>query len=432
MNKLKQLVESSAYQIFMFSLVLGYCLTLIPSQDISNIFRFLLILGTLIAFIYEGKKILKDPVFILLGIALIIPIFSWLNAIHVIPDHVASGPKLDRLTRIFTFFLLAYWLKGQLSRIYWLWAVFILGFFSSCLLSPDFLTQVHLGMEGQRIDFGIKNAQFTSMFSGISLLISLFSYLLIYKSDLTIVKKSALYIIFSSTLVISAFITLASQSRQVWLALSVTVFLFPLLCSFIFKPKRLLALTYIGVIAIGLVLSQLPPIQHRVESESGTLHAVLNGQTIPMTSIGIRLNSWVEASHWIADNPIIGSTSESIPLVIQESNRFSDALKGQFGHLHNYYMEILVAYGFLGLILVLSLYYWVLRSLFIYKSKNQANFSLNIISVYACCMIIYWIIVNCFETYNSRNFGVFAQTLIFASIYTFYLTYKLKPKQSVK
>ena len=180
MNKLKQLIESSVYQMLMFVIILGYCLTLIPSKEISNIFRFLLILGTLIAFIYEGKKVLKDPIFILLGIALIIPIFSWLNAIHVIPEHVASGPKLDRLTRIFTFFLLAYWLKGQLSRIYWLWTVFILGFLSACLLSPDFVAQVHRGLSGGRIDFGIKNAQFTSMFAGISLLISLFSYPLIY------------------------------------------------------------------------------------------------------------------------------------------------------------------------------------------------------------------------------------------------------------
>lgn len=432
MNTLKNLVQNQYYQKLMFLVILGYTFTYIPFEPIGHTFRTILILGTVIAFISEGKAILKDPIFLFLFFSLIIPILSWINASNVIPDVVSSAPKLDRLARILTFFFVAYWLKASLRRIYSVWVIFILGFFLACILSPHFTNEINNAISGIRVDFGIKNAQFTSMISGTIILISLFSFPQTYNSSLSSRLKQALYILFLCSLCIATFITIASQSRQVWLALIITIVSLPLFYTLIFGKIKYLIPAYLSMIIIVIIASQSTLITSRLMAESSTINAIINGNTIPMSSIGIRVNSWIEASYWIKNNPMLGASSEAIGQVIQQSKMFNSSLKANFGHLHNYYIEVLVAYGLIGFSFVVSLYYWVLRSMFIYRSKNQnlTTDTINYNIIYSSCLIMYWFIVNCFETYNSRSFGVFVQTLIFASIYTFYLHDSLKERHS--
>lgn len=423
MKKLKNIVQSEYYQKIMFIVILGYAFTYIQLESVGNIFRAMLILGSVIAFISEGKNIVKDPIFIFLALSLIIPILSWLNGHKVIPDIISNFPKLDRLPRILTFFFVAYWLKASYNRIYALWFFFILGLFLACLMAPDFSSEIKQAISGIRIDFGIKNAQFTSMLSGIAVLISLFSIQTICQSNINPSKKTSLYLVFFISLCISIFITIVTQSRQVWLSLSITFFLYPLYYAFIFNKKKVVIPTYICLIIITLIASQSTTITSRIMSESETIQAILSGKMIPMTSIGIRVNSWIEAYHWIYNAPIFGSSSEAISQVIERSDIFNSVLKSEFHHLHNYYIEILVAYGLIGLSFILSLYYWVIRSIFIYRSnvENDEITKINHHIVYSCCLMTFWAIINFFETFNSRSFGVFTQTLIFASIYTFYL-----------
>lgn len=432
MNTLKNIVQNQYYQKLMFLVILGYTFTYIPFESIGHTFRTILILGTVIAFISEGKEILKDPIFLFLFFALIIPVLSWINASNVIPDVVSSTPKLDRLARILTFFFVAYWLKASLRRIYSVWVVFILGFFLACILSPNFTNEINNAILGIRVDFGIKNAQFTSMISGIIILISLFSFPQTYNSSLTPRLKQALYILFLCSLCIATFITISSQSRQVWIALIITIISLPLFHTLMFGKIKYLIPAYLSMIIIVIIASQSTLITNRLMTESSTINAIINGDSIPMSSIGIRVNSWIEASYWIKNNPILGASSEAIGQVIQQSKIFNSSLKANFGHLHNYYIEVLVAYGLIGFSFVVSLYYWMLRSMFIYRSKAQKLTvdAINYNIIYSCCLIMYWFIVNCFETYNSRSFGVFVQTLVFASIYTFYLHDSLKERHS--
>jgi O-antigen ligase len=139
--------------------------------------------------------------------------------------------------------------------------------------------------------------------------------------------------------------------------------------------------------------------------------------------MGIRVNSWLDAIEWIKRHPIIGLDSEAISEVIQQSERFDDSLKKEFGHLHNFFIETLVAYGLVGLLLIIALYY------FIIKSTQTSSISEDERKYYlfaSICFVTYWLVINNFETFNSRVIGVFTHNIIFASFYTFHITNYLK------
>lgn len=431
MNILTTITKNNKYNYLVLVFIYLFSITAIPFENISNIFRTLFILCSLPILITERKLIFKDPMLKLLGLALLIQIASWLNSCVYLPDIANSGPKIDRLAKLFSFIFIAYWLKANIGRVYVLWGTLAIGFIIGCFVHVDFAREVTLAFNEDRVDFGIKNAQFTAMFSGISLLISgfIFSQLLSKKTPfnkISILSQIFLSVFIIATLLFFIFITIVTQSRQVWLGLALTVTLTPILYAFVF-PKSNRKRIFISYLVIGIsfiAISQSETIQKRIFLESSTLQPILSGDLdhIPMTSIGIRVNSWIAAADWIKERPIIGSDVEAIGEVIQQSPKFSPQLKKAFQHLHNYHIETLVAYGFVGLLIIYALYYWLIRSLFIMKKQQP---ELTAITLFSLIFVVFWAIINSFETFNARSFGVYTHNIMLAGFYTFYLTASL-------
>ena len=432
---MKPIFEGAYYKKTMLIAVFFYALCLIPFPSIAKVVYSAFILGSLPLFYIHRNKVFKDPVILILILAIAIQILSWLNSIFYYPGFASGAPKIDRLAKLFSFFLLAYWLKGSSKNVYILWGCLILGFFfGSIIHTPDFFMEITNGYAGRRVDFGIKNSQFTSMFSGIAFLITLFFMRQLYKSKLFLHSSNTLKVLSLSLLITVSFITvfllITSQSRQVWLAIFITATLAPLfyLLSFKKSSKKTVFIGYLILSLSVLLVSQSDVIQQRSSGESGTFSSILSGDfdNIPMTSIGIRVNSWIEAASWVKKHPIIGTDSSSIAEVIQQSDKFSENLKGHFGHLHNYHIETLVAYGVIGLLIVYSLYYWVIRSLLISSRKNS---NIEAFLFFSLVFVTFWFVVNFFETFNARRYGVYAQNIMLAGFYTFYLTDSLNREE---
>ncbi len=56
------------------------------------------------------------------------------------PEFASAMPKLDRLGKLFVFFFIAYWLKGSLKNITFLWFFFIVGFLFAIIMNADIQT----------------------------------------------------------------------------------------------------------------------------------------------------------------------------------------------------------------------------------------------------------------------------------------------------
>lgn len=424
------------YSYFMLFLSFSYCITFLSSDSASRLFQILLIMGSLPIFIFYRREIFRDPMVKILGLVIAIQIISWAYSLYSLPEIANSGPKIDRLAKLFSFFFIAYWLKGKISNVYLLWSCIPIGFFLGCISQSDFINTTLLGLNGERIDYGIKNEQYASMLASISLFISIF--LISQTSNFRVskliknrepFKYSTIVLSFIS--LFSVFVIITTQARQSWLAIVIMMLSLPVYYSYVnsVRSKRKILYFYSALIVLGLIIVQIPIIQERLLRENATLIAIVNGNfhSIPMTSIGIRVNSWIEAIDWIIRSPIIGHDNAAIGQVIQQSDNFPQKVKDLFSHLHSYHIEVLVAYGFLGLSAIYIMYAWLILSIY---SMTKSNHNLKPIFFFCLVFTTYWFIVNSFETFNSRSMGVYVHNIMFAGFYTFYLTHSLNKQEN--
>ncbi|WP_086774368.1 O-antigen ligase family protein [Vibrio coralliirubri] len=405
-----------------------YSLTVVPFEHIGEVSRNILIILSLPIIFIHHKRLLKDPMVILLGLAIAAQTLSWVNSIIYLPDFANQAPKIDRLAKLFTFIFIAYWLKGKEKRTYILWSLFTVGFIIGCIVHSDFTNEITKALSGRRVDFSIKNAQFTSMFASTCLLILVFLLSRTKKLKTNITRVLSISTILLA-IAFSIFVIIASQSRQAWLTLMICMLTLPLLHIIVYKStnKKAVISIYLVLVMGIIALSQIDFIKKRALKEQNTWYSIFSGNVdhIPMSSIGIRMNSWLEASQWIKERPILGNGPEAIGLVIQQSEKFQGRLKG-FGHLHNYHIEVLVSYGLLGLLIIYAMYYWLAKSLLI---RQQFDSNIRSFSLFSLVFITFWGCINFFETFNGRTYGVFTHNIIFAGLYTFHLTASItKPK----
>lgn len=394
----------------------------------KDIFILFIILSSPILWI-ERRTLYRDPVLWLLIAAIFSQVFSWLNSVYYFPSIALAAPNIDRLSKLFTFLFIAYWINGDKVITVKLLMTFSIGIILAVVLAPNFYNDVYAAMSGQRVDFSIKNAQFTSMFAGVAVLIHLFSYHWIRSNLLGKHRKGKIAWLFLNTMLLltQSLLLFVSQSRQAWLGIAVVIVLAPifLACNYKNLRSKHVIILYLLIAFAGLSLSQSNIVDHRFNKESSIRNKIIAGNwdNIPMSSFGLRFNSWLEASKWIKEHPIVGSSSEAIQEVIEKSPKFTPELKQEFGHLHNFHIETLVAYGVFGLLIIYGLYYWIIRSIILAQHKDD---QLRSFTVFALMFLVYWLIVNFFETFSSRTYGVYTHNIIFGCLYTFYFASRLK------
>ncbi len=430
MSTITNIFESKRYHLTILTCIYLYVLFNIAAPSIATFFKTVFILGTIGIFYNYRKSIFKDPIILLLGLALTLQVVSWYNSIIYIPDLANQAPKLDRLAKLFLFFLIAYWLQGSIKKVYILWGCYSIGFILALLTKSDnFFHEFYLGMSGVRVDFNIKNAQYTSMFSGVCLILSIFFYQEIRRKNeifSNVRIRKTLTIITAISALFFLIMVIITQSRMVWLGLLLVLFIIPIAYSITYRnsnfKKLIVSYLVIVALAISALFTSLPYFESRSKDDIKTINQVINldFDNIPMSSAGIRINSWIEASKWVVAHPLIGLDAKAPELVITESELFksrrqeNETIIEGLSHLHNFHIEILVAYGVLGLTLIYLLYFYI--SLSLYKIKNN---EINSILLFSIIFIVYWLCINFFESFNSRSYGVFTHNIILAGLYAF-------------
>ncbi|MFC3024231.1 O-antigen ligase family protein [Vibrio zhugei] len=439
MNTFSTVFLGQRYRAIMLFAIFGYVSCAIAFEHLSDAFRAIFILGSVGILYVHRSRIYRDPVIITLALALIVSVLSWCNSLFYIPDSARAIPELDKLARLFLFVFIAYWLKGEKKLIYILFFCFIVSFILGICIKSNFMHSFEMGIfHDKRVDFNIKNAQYTSMFSGLCLIISMFALIQIkyyikgYTNNLLKYSAPALMCL---TMAFFAIMVVITQSRMVFVGLLMVMGLFPLLYKVTYTHTKVatVILFYISAfLAASIALyASLPFIMQRfspkdIQSLQDIMH--LDTSHIPMSSIGIRLNSWIEAIPWIQRHPLLGVGVHGPGLVISQSQVFSERINENFAtikglrHLHSFHMDTLVSYGLFGFIVLNSIYITVTRQLFKLRSTlpNAENWLML-----ALCFAIYWFSINFFESFNYRTYGVFAHNVILGGLYSFVLTKRL-------
>lgn len=413
--------------LFMCMVFFCYVFLFFLVPDLSKLFLNLFLFLSLPLFFVKFKIFKSDPFFILLLLVIFIQLISWCSSVVFYPSFANDYPKIDRLSKLFVFLFVAYWFKGSEKNIFIALFSLVIGFVLAVFISHDLQSDVFRALKGVRVDYGFKNAQFTSMVSGVSILICVF--MLFYVFSVVSKKRQMLILTLFLLLFCSFFIMITSQSRQVWLAMILVLVIFPLLLKKTYSefPLNKIILLYIIFFLLTLFLSKLEPVEKRLnytlQYESSLLFGALNHEAVESKGNGIRINSWLDSLEWIVKAPVLGGGPNAIGEVIQRSGRLNENVKKRIGHLHSFHFEVLVAYGILGGLVIYTMYFWFIRSLVLAHRESP---ELKMYTVLGICFLIFWIVINFFESFSSRSYGVYVHNIMFGCLYTFYFTQQRK------
>lgn len=208
-----------------------------------------------------------------------------------------------------------------------------------------------------------------------------------------------------SAVLFSLVASVFSGSRGAWVA-----FPFQLTIVMIFYFKKNKKETLFMLLGLAALLSIIYCIPHTGIKQR--VHYAVNGVTQyqndkPETSTGIRLEMWKMAGILIPQHPITGYTTKELEKKrkqLVEENKI-DRVTESIVHFHNHFIEKTLRYGLIGLITLLSLYFF--SAIFFIKQlkHDQGQYSRE----YAYCgllLLVSYFIYNMTDLLLNFNFGV--------------------------
>ncbi len=79
-------------------------------------------------------------------------------------------PKIDKITRWFVFIPMAWWIAQYKNAIWLIWGCAALGILVSPWVTGEGIPEIIRGLNGERVFFGLRQAQHTSLFFGVILI----------------------------------------------------------------------------------------------------------------------------------------------------------------------------------------------------------------------------------------------------------------------
>lgn len=367
-----------------------------------------------------GKVVNSHILFRFVWIAILFQLISWGLSQYVTPEWAESSPKLDKITRWFVFIPLAWWVAQYKNATWLVWGCAALGILVSPWVTGEGIPEIIRGLDGERVFFGLRQAQHTSLFFGVILI----GFLCFTRTLLS--KSKWLAIPLFLAIAYCILIIYINSSRQAWLALLITAFF---MASY-FTIKRfnratgkqklvILSLFLAGMLglsmAINIALTNNDAMINRAVEEKEALSAIatLDFDNVPYTSFGIRLHSWVAATDFIKAKPIFGWGSNGRSLVMKKTEWLPDDIRKDFGHLHNIYIEMLVNFGIVGLAFYISI--WVVMAKSLFKQIKAGKIEKQV-GYFFMSFVCFWSIMNCFEAYQNFWTGVFYFTIFMTGI----------------
>ncbi|MCA0976704.1 O-antigen ligase family protein [Halomonas denitrificans] len=363
-------------------------------------------------------------------------LISWVAGYYHHPAWLPSNPEIDRLGKWFLFVGVAFWLGGSYFNVKLALSLALLGFLATCFFFNGSLGQWARGLQGQRIDLDIRNAQHTAMFFGVAL-IGLLSFVRRCFSGGRIAWLTGTVWVFAFAICLLGVVV--TQTRAVWLAMAVVTFL--AICILVVAALRgrfsrsarrqgVIAILSVAALAVIATVTFKDTLQTRLAAEHSVMaHAVQGSwEKVPYSSVGTRLHTWRAGLEWIAERPILGWGGDARGLVIDHTEWLPSIVKRNYGHLHNTLLDFLVSYGLLGLSVISVLVVWT--GLGSYKSWKAGVMPTEVF-VFGWAFFVYYFIVSLFESYSFFWTGSYIQNVVMGVVVTFIWRWQLETGSSV-
>lgn len=345
------------------------------STSSGNIGIALMLFAYILQFRSVWYSLRRDAVFVLfIGFAVYFTIrIIW--AMQEFPETTAR--QIDSIADwlyLWCFIFVAWWFKGEKKQISISLGLAFAGFLLGIIYSQDW-SKISILLRGTRGGFG-HQISLMGLFSGTAALglLLLGPRLWGDRKRLTFfVLRLLLWLVL---LGVNIQILIITQSLTTWIAIFIV---FPTLLwiriSHWVKSKHITLWAYnslaglLIVMAAGTLLyKNLNTIEKRISSQMETVNHLLplDLEEIPYTGgLGIRVHIYMYGLDRFLERPFFGwGPGTEITKLLDKSQRILD-------HLHNTYLEILVRFGGIGMLFMISVMWCIIRSLWGgYKSLN--------------------------------------------------------------
>ena len=408
-------LRASLYALLGVWLVCAYALTAVVLPAVADPLKWVMLLAGFIGII-SYRPLRRCGGMYLLLFAVVIVLLSWGLSHLTHPQWAERSPKLHRLTDWFTFLAVAWLLSAHRNGVWWAWLAGLVGL----LLAPWLLGagwhEWHAGWQGARIDFGIHNAQHTSLYFAVAALA-----LMAFLPRLAMSERGRWWRLGTAfpALLVCLLAVMMSQTRGVWLGLFIAfAVLFGVKSIALVSRKGrhgrrlLLAFSAVFVVLIGTVFVvhgdriSARLIEERAVLTQAAEHGV--SDALAESSIGARLVVWRYGWDWFVERPWLGWGGNGRRLIFDQET-LPDGLPEGIGHLHSTYMDAAVNFGIAGVLLWLAIILWQARQL--WGGWRGHDLSFDMLAFYLS-FVVFWLTVNAFESFMFFTSG----SIIFALI----------------
>ena len=314
----------------------------------------------------------RDPLVILAVVSSVYLVISTLWAIREIPETTRlQATQAWAWLRLWLLLVVAWWLKGDFRQSGRLLLLALFGLLVG--IGVQLLTHPHMVSSGVRTGFHLKIIAFGLYSSTAILGLSVFAPRLLGRKELrpSFAFRVGLWLITLAILVQGLIMT---QSRGAWLTAAIVIP--PVTMVRYWKADGQQGRSWrfraalVGVALLGcatLVGVNLRTVTTRLSEEREVFAAAWRGdfQAVPSAGFGVRVHTFrFGVTKWL-ERPFFGWGPGSTEYLISHSGlpqlRHSELIEGEWqegpnwlDHLHNTYLEILVRFGLVGALLILS------------------------------------------------------------------------------
>jgi O-antigen ligase len=412
--------------------LLAFSLFWLLAIEVSQFAQGVLIGLTLVLLVRrEGRGLRADPLFwVVMGF------FGY--QLLLLPKYTLEFPELiDKqleytlhYAKIALIPVVAWWLGGSPRRVTMTLALAVAGFLLGVTFQDGgFIDSFAAIKAHQRVGLGYKNWEHVSIYAAFSLLVLLiFGHRILelfgrYRAvGLLIVSLSAVYCLI---------IIIAVQTRATWLGLLVAGCVGVALRYLILRPRgqpesgngkvRLVSAIGVGLALLlaGSALDLGEMINKRLAQERQVFETIMSGdlKDVPLTSVGIRVRIWLQATEWIAERPLIGWGPKARETLF-ENGELPSVIAQRFGvhHFHNQFLELAVAYGLIGVAFFVAITAIVgMRGWRAWKDGRMPDE----VMLFGVTFFVYWQLVNGAESYFNYSTGEYLNAIVAGAFYTF-------------
>ncbi|WP_018232663.1 O-antigen ligase family protein [Thioalkalivibrio thiocyanodenitrificans] len=425
-------LDGSAQRAFVAITALLSAGLLFTAKGISDIAFGLLVIVAFWRFFVAGDGVGRMWWALVILASVVIPALSWTFTFLLYRDWAQPYPNLDLMARLLIFLPLAWALAGSSRNVLLFWGVAA----GAVVLMPWTMGEGWhdwaRGFSGDRVHFNLRNEQHTAMFLGVTLLgLMSFSARFLSNAGSLFSWQAVVYLIAVVLCIAGLAVT---QTRAAWLAvlLSFPFFLYAIATRWRGQYHghadaqqrgltRVLSLGLVGalvmVLALIAVVSDGRDIAERMRGDSVAISQLLagNGDSMTVTSAGVRITAWKASLEWIPRSPLVGWGSGGGRIVLENTDSVPREISQNFGHLHNSYLELLINYGLLGAMFFAGLLAWVVINSWRAWRRGwlEGDFML-----FLGAFLMFFLVINFFESFLFYSTGALVHNLVLAGFVT--------------